>query len=59
MLENIAHGSAHTFSGAIIMPNLVPPVSSKEEVVAYKERLHMVLHIPFQVRSLCLTLCHQ
>jgi len=39
MLENIAKGSAHTFSGAIIMPNLVPPVSNKEEVVAYKERI--------------------
>jgi len=39
MLENIAQGSAHSFSGAIIMPNLVPPVSSKEEVVAYKERI--------------------
>ncbi len=39
MLENIAKHSAKTFSGAIIMPNLVPPVSSKEEVVAYKERI--------------------
>ena len=39
MLENIAKGSAHTFSGAIIMPNLVPPVSSKEEIIAYKERI--------------------
>ncbi len=39
MLTNIAQGSSHTFSGAIIMPNLVPPVSSKEEVVAYKERI--------------------
>jgi len=39
MLDNIAKGSAHTFSGAVIMPNLVPPVSSKEEVVAYKERI--------------------
>jgi len=39
MLENIAKTSAHTFSGAIIMPNLVPPVSSKEEVVAYKKRI--------------------
>jgi len=39
MLENIAKASAHTFSGAIIMPNLVPPVSSKEEVIAYKERI--------------------
>ncbi len=39
MLENIAKSSASTFSGAIIMPNLVPPVSSKEEVVAYKQRI--------------------
>jgi len=39
MLENIAKSSASTFSGAIIMPNLVPPVSTKEEVIAYKERI--------------------
>ena len=39
MLTNIASASAKTFSAAIIMPNLVPPVSSKEEVVAYKERI--------------------
>ena len=39
MLANIAEGSANSFSAAIIMPNLVPPVSSKEEVVAYKERI--------------------
>jgi len=39
MLENIAKASAHTFSGAVIMPNLVPPVSTKAEVIAYKERI--------------------
>jgi dihydroorotase len=39
MLENIAVSSAKTFSGAIIMPNLVPPLSSKEEVLAYKARI--------------------
>lgn len=39
MLKNIAKASAHTFSGAIVMPNLVPPVSNKEEVVAYKSRI--------------------
>lgn len=39
MLNNIAKESARTFSGALIMPNLVPPVSSKEEVIAYKERI--------------------
>ena len=39
MLQNIAKESAKTFSGGIIMPNLVPPVSTKEEVVAYKLRI--------------------
>ena len=39
MLNNIASASAKTFSAAIIMPNLVPPVSSKNEVIAYKERI--------------------
>ena len=39
MLENIAKSSAQSFAGAIIMPNLVPPVSTKEEVIAYKERI--------------------
>jgi len=43
MLENIAVHSAHTFSGAIIMPNLVPPVSTKEEVVGYKERIQQAI----------------
>lgn len=39
MLTNIAKCSAETFSGAIIMPNLVPPISSKEDVVAYRTRI--------------------
>ena len=39
MLTNIAKTSAQSFSGAIVMPNLVPPVSTKEEVVAYKNRI--------------------
>jgi len=39
MLHAIAKGSAHTFSAAIIMPNLVPPVSTKEAVTAYKQRI--------------------
>jgi dihydroorotase len=39
MLHNIAKPSAHTFSGAIVMPNLVPPVTTKEAVIAYKARI--------------------
>ncbi|MFC2073913.1 dihydroorotase [Campylobacterota bacterium] len=43
MLENIGVLSAYSFSGALIMPNLVPPVRSLEELLAYKERiLHAV-----------------
>ena len=39
MLENVAPLSAYSFSGAIIMPNLVPPVDTKEAVMAYRERI--------------------
>lgn len=43
MLTNIAHCSAHTFAGAIVMPNLVPPVTTKEEVQAYKQRIMVAI----------------
>jgi len=39
MLNLVAPLTAKTFSGAIIMPNLVPPVTTKEAVVAYKKRI--------------------
>lgn len=39
MLEQVAPLSAYTFSGAIVMPNLVPPVSTVEDVKAYKQRI--------------------
>ncbi len=39
MLENVAPLSAYSFSGALIMPNLVPPVTTLEDVKAYKERI--------------------
>lgn len=39
MLETVAPLSSYTFSGAVVMPNLVPPVTSKEDVLAYKERI--------------------
>ncbi|MEY3090984.1 MAG: dihydroorotase [Pseudomonadota bacterium] len=39
MLTKIAKCSAETFSGGIIMPNLVPPVTTKEELLAYKARI--------------------
>ena len=39
MLEKVAPHSAKHLSGALIMPNLVPPVTSKEAVVEYKKRI--------------------
>ncbi len=39
MLKLVAPLSAETFAGAIIMPNLVPPVDTKEAVVQYKKRI--------------------
>jgi len=49
MLHNIAKASAQTFSGAIVMPNLVPPVSSKEDVIAYRARIQEAIgDTPFE-----------
>lgn len=39
MLETVGPLSSYTFSGAVVMPNLVPPVTTKEDVIAYKERI--------------------
>ena len=39
MLETVAPLTAYSYSGALIMPNLVPPVLSLEDVVAYKKRV--------------------
>ena len=39
MLKLVAPLTSRDFSGAIIMPNLVPPVDTKEAVVEYKQRI--------------------
>lgn len=39
MLKTVGPLSSSSFAGAIIMPNLVPPVSTKEELIAYKSRI--------------------
>ncbi len=39
MLKVVAPLNSKSFSGAIIMPNLVPPVTTKEELIAYKNRI--------------------
>ena len=39
MLSTVGPLSSQSFAGAIIMPNLVPPVSTKEELLNYKKRI--------------------
>ncbi len=39
MLKTVAPLSAHSFAAGIVMPNLVPPVTTIEDVIAYKTRI--------------------
>ncbi|MGB5791288.1 dihydroorotase [Poseidonibacter sp.] len=39
MLKLVGPLTSNTFSGALIMPNLVPPVTTKEALLDYKQRI--------------------
>ncbi len=39
MLEVVAPLSSYSFSGAIIMPNLVPPITTIDSLLEYKQRI--------------------
>ncbi len=39
MMENVAAYTADHFAGAMVMPNLLPPVTTKEAVESYKARI--------------------
>lgn len=39
MLKLVAPLTSKTFSGALIMPNLVPPVTTKQALLEYKDRI--------------------
>ena len=39
MLKLVGPLTSNTFSGALIMPNLVPPITTKEALLSYKERI--------------------
>ena len=43
MLKTVAPLSSKSFAGAVIMPNLVPPVDTKEALLAYKERINSAI----------------
>ncbi|XPV68966.1 MAG: dihydroorotase [Halarcobacter sp.] len=39
MLKLVAPLTSNSFSGALIMPNLVPPITTKEALLSYKQRI--------------------
>lgn len=39
MLKVVAPLSAHSFAGAIVMPNLVPPITTLDALLGYKQRI--------------------
>lgn len=39
MLKLVGPLTSNTFSGALVMPNLVPPLTTKEALLAYKQRI--------------------
>ncbi len=39
MLQIVAPLSAKYFSGGLIMPNLIPPIKTKQDVISYKKRI--------------------
>ena len=39
MLQNVAPLSSKTFSGALIMPNTLPPITTKEMLIGYKKEI--------------------
>lgn len=51
MLKLVAPLASSTFAGAVIMPNLVPPITTKQELIAYKNRILKAINgddfIPF------------
>ena len=39
MLRLVAPLTSNSFSGALVMPNLVPPITTKEALLSYKQRI--------------------
>ena len=42
MLSLVGPLTSQTFSGALVMPNLVPPITTKEALLSYKQRIKSV-----------------
>lgn len=43
MLQTVAPLTSYSFSGALVMPNLVPPVTTLEAVVGYRDRIRAAM----------------
>ncbi len=43
MLQSIISHSASNLAGALVMPNLVPPIMTKQDVIAYKSRIKQAM----------------
>jgi dihydroorotase len=39
MLKNVMEYSSKPFAGGLIMPNTLPPISSREEILSYRKRI--------------------
>lgn len=39
MLQTVAPLTSHSFAGALVMPNLVPPITTIKDLLAYKSRI--------------------
>jgi dihydroorotase len=48
MLQNVAPLSAHDFVGAVIMPNLVPPVDTLDRLLRYRDEIQAAVSGDFQ-----------
>jgi len=53
MLRTVAHYTANQFARAIIMPNLVPPVTTPEMAAAYRERIREAAGAGFEPLMTC------
>ena len=42
MLSLVGPLTSETFSGALVMPNLVPPITTKDALLSYKQRIKNV-----------------
>jgi len=53
MLQKVAHYTARQFARAIVMPNLVPPITTVDAAAAYRERVRKAAGTGFEPLMTC------